>query len=72
MSTNSTPGFISMPSPHSVPETIQRLCALLKSKGVQIERDIHWPKGGRSLYFRDPAGNSIEFASPLVWGMREE
>src|SRR5579863_9964080 len=36
MSTNSTPGFISMPSPHSVPETIQRLCALLKSKGVAI------------------------------------
>ena len=36
MSTNSIPGFISMPSPDSVPETIQRLCALLKSKGVAI------------------------------------
>lgn len=36
MSTNSIPGFISKPSPHSVPETIQRLCALLKSKGVAI------------------------------------
>jgi len=32
MSTNSIPGFISKPSPHSVPETIQRLCAFLKSK----------------------------------------
>jgi uncharacterized protein (DUF302 family) len=36
LSTNSIPGFISKPSPHSVPETIQRLCALLKSKGVAI------------------------------------
>ena len=36
MSTNSIPGFISKPSPHSVPETIQRLCAHLKSKGVAI------------------------------------
>jgi uncharacterized protein (DUF302 family) len=36
MSTNSIPGFISKPSPHSVPETIQRLCAFLKSKGVAI------------------------------------
>src|SRR5580698_7408214 len=36
MSTSSIPGFISKLSPHSVPETIQRLCALLKSKGVAI------------------------------------
>ena len=34
MSTSSIPGFISKLSPHSVPETIQRLSALLKSKGV--------------------------------------
>jgi uncharacterized protein (DUF302 family) len=36
MSTSSIPGFISKPSPHSVAETIQRLSALLKSKGVAI------------------------------------
>lgn len=36
MSESSTPGFISKLSPHSVPKTIQRLCALLKSKGVAI------------------------------------
>jgi uncharacterized protein (DUF302 family) len=36
MSSNSVPGFISKPSQHSVPETIQRLRALLKSKGVAI------------------------------------
>jgi uncharacterized protein (DUF302 family) len=36
MSTSSIPGFISKLSPHSVPETIQRLSTLLKSKGVAI------------------------------------
>jgi uncharacterized protein (DUF302 family) len=36
MSTSSIPGFISKPSLYSVPETIQRLSALLKSKGVAI------------------------------------
>lgn len=43
----------------------------LKGKGVEIEQDVLWPSGGRSLYFRDPAGNCLEFASPLVWGMAE-
>jgi len=43
----------------------------LKRKGVKIEKDVQWPKGGRSLYFRDPAGNCLELASPLVWGMEE-
>jgi uncharacterized protein (DUF302 family) len=36
MSMSSIPGYISKLSPHSVPETIQRLSALLKSKGVAI------------------------------------
>ena len=25
------------------------------------------PRGSRSFYFRDPAGNSIEFAEPRLW-----
>jgi catechol 2,3-dioxygenase-like lactoylglutathione lyase family enzyme len=43
----------------------------LKEKGVEIEKDVLWPNGGRSLYFRDPAGNCLELASLLVWGMEE-
>lgn len=43
--------------------------AHLESKGVSIESDFVWPSGGRSLYFRDPAGNSIEFAEPRIWGL---
>lgn len=41
----------------------------LKEHGVEIESDVSWPGGGRSLYFRDPAGNSVELVSPKVWGL---
>lgn len=40
----------------------------LEAKGIQIEADFIWPQGGRSIYFRDPAGNSIEIADPAIWG----
>ena len=43
----------------------------LRLRGTNIEYDVSWPKGGRSLYFRDPAGNCLELASPLVWGITE-
>ncbi len=36
---------------------------------VAIEHEHRWPNGGRSLYVRDPAGNSVEFASPRIWGL---
>ena len=43
----------------------------LQAANVAIETEIRWPAGGRSLYFRDPAGNSIELATPRVWGFAE-
>lgn len=45
--------------------------ARLARAGVPIESDFRWPHGPRSLYIRDPAGNSVEFASPALWGMPE-
>lgn len=39
----------------------------LEAHGVEIESEMGWPGGGRSLYFRDPAGNSLELASPTLW-----
>ena len=30
--------------------------------------EVPWPEGGRSIYFRDPAGNSLELAPPTLWG----
>jgi catechol 2,3-dioxygenase-like lactoylglutathione lyase family enzyme len=41
----------------------------LEQHGVSIELDYTWPHGGQSLYFRDPAGNSLELVTPGVWGL---
>ena len=41
----------------------------LSAKGIEIEADFIWPKGGRSIYVRDPSGNSIEFAEARIWGL---
>jgi catechol 2,3-dioxygenase-like lactoylglutathione lyase family enzyme len=41
----------------------------LQSSGVTIEKEMQWPQGGRSIYFRDPAGNSAELVTPGVWGL---
>ncbi|HWV58568.1 MAG TPA: VOC family protein [Longimicrobiales bacterium] len=40
----------------------------LARAGVPIETEIAWPRGGRSIYFRDPAGNSIELITRGTWG----
>jgi catechol 2,3-dioxygenase-like lactoylglutathione lyase family enzyme len=47
---------------------LARWRAHLVSKGVAIEAEVEWPRGGHSIYFRDPAGNSIELAEPRIWG----
>lgn len=36
--------------------------------GIIIEAEIIWPSGGQSIYFRDPAGNSLEVATVRTWG----
>jgi catechol 2,3-dioxygenase-like lactoylglutathione lyase family enzyme len=41
----------------------------LEAASVTIEADFEWPNGGRSIYFRDPAGNSLEFGEPKIWGL---
>jgi len=41
----------------------------LQGHDVAIEADFEWPGGGRSIYFRDPAGNCLEFAEPRIWGL---
>ena len=43
----------------------------LETHGVPIERIIAWPGGGHSIYFRDPSGNSLEIATPIIWGLPE-
>ena len=50
-------------------EEIEGWIRHLEDHLVEIEADFQWPGGGRSIYFRDPAGNSIEFAEPRIWGI---
>ncbi|HEX4966609.1 MAG TPA: VOC family protein [Thermoanaerobaculia bacterium] len=39
----------------------------LREHGVEIETTTRWARGGKSLYFRDPDGHSVELATPGVW-----
>jgi catechol 2,3-dioxygenase-like lactoylglutathione lyase family enzyme len=48
-------------------ETLDAWRAHLAANGVAIETDFRWPNGARSVYVRDPAGNSVEFAEPKLW-----
>jgi len=49
---------------------LERWRAHLEARGIVIEADFVWPaSGGRSIYFRDPAGNCIELAEPRIWGL---
>lgn len=43
----------------------------LISHNVAIEQEVTWPNGAKSFYFRDPAGNSLELATPKIWGFSE-
>lgn len=51
------------------PPELDRWRDRLIGHGVEIESEFEWPHGGRSLYFRDPAGNCLEFAEPRIWGL---
>jgi catechol 2,3-dioxygenase-like lactoylglutathione lyase family enzyme len=50
-------------------EAIANWRSKLKDLGITIEADFEWPGGGRSIYFRDPAGNCLELAEPKIWGL---
>ncbi len=39
----------------------------LEAAGHDMEAKVDWPNGAQSIYFRDPAGNSVEFAEPDLW-----
>jgi catechol 2,3-dioxygenase-like lactoylglutathione lyase family enzyme len=41
--------------------------ARLAEKKIAIEGTVHWPRGGTSLYFRDPDNHLVELATPGVW-----
>lgn len=49
-------------APDEIPAWRERL----EAASVAVEAEVTWPDG-RSLYFRDPAGNSIELTTPAIW-----
>jgi len=51
------------------PEELPAWREHLASCGVSIESEVDWPSVGRSIYFRDPAGNVLELAPPTLWGL---
>jgi len=53
-------------------DVLDALGAHLAACGQIIEADFLWPNGARSIYLRDPAGNSVEFAGPELWPPAEK
>ncbi len=43
----------------------------LRDHSIAIEQEVTWPNGAKSFYFRDPAGNSLELATPKIWGFSD-
>jgi len=39
----------------------------LQANGAAILSRVTWPRGGESLYFRDPDGHVLELMTPGVW-----
>jgi catechol 2,3-dioxygenase-like lactoylglutathione lyase family enzyme len=49
------------------PDQVEDWRARLMQDSVEIESEVRWPRGGLSIYFRDPDGHSVELATPGVW-----
>jgi catechol 2,3-dioxygenase-like lactoylglutathione lyase family enzyme len=61
----SGPGHIAFAAnPEDLPAWRERLYRA----GIPIELEMDWGERGRSIYFRDPAGNVVELAPPTLWG----
>jgi catechol 2,3-dioxygenase-like lactoylglutathione lyase family enzyme len=43
--------------------------ARLAAAGVEIESRVRWPRGGESVYVRDPDGHSVELVTPGLWAI---
>lgn len=60
------PGHVALDVPDV--DTLEAWRVRLSEADVDIEAEVEWPNGRRSLYFRDPAGNSIELIERGAWG----
>jgi catechol 2,3-dioxygenase-like lactoylglutathione lyase family enzyme len=62
------PGHLAFAIDHDQHDAVRQR---LSKCDVPIEAEIDWPNGGRSIYCRDPAGNSVEFATRSLWFPQE-
>ncbi|HEX7090438.1 MAG TPA: VOC family protein [Longimicrobiales bacterium] len=62
----SGPGHVALDVPDAA--ALEAWRRHLAEAGVAIEAETQWPRGGCSLYFRDPDGNSIELITRGSWG----
>lgn len=50
-------------------DELPRWEARLAEQGVAIEARMAWPRGGHSIYFRDPDNHLLELVTPGVWAI---
>jgi catechol 2,3-dioxygenase-like lactoylglutathione lyase family enzyme len=50
-------------------DELQAWEARLAEQGVAIEARTAWPRGGHSIYFRDPDDHLLELVTPGVWAI---
>jgi catechol 2,3-dioxygenase-like lactoylglutathione lyase family enzyme len=41
----------------------------LQREQILVESRVSWPRGGKSIYFRDPDGHLVELVVPGVWAI---
>ena len=51
--------------PHELPTWEKAL----QDRGTIVESRVSWPRGGSSIYFRDPDGHLLELLTPGVWSI---
>jgi catechol 2,3-dioxygenase-like lactoylglutathione lyase family enzyme len=49
------------------PDQIDAWTTRLATASVAIESTVDWPRGARSLFFRDPDGHLVELVTPGAW-----
>ena len=51
------------------PEDYEKAKELLEENNIQVEKEITWENDikSKSIYFRDPAGNLVEFITRRHW-----